>query len=186
MTIDDKEKLIESLRTDKVQFRQQVRDAEEKNTKYEMWYLPKLRETKKYQKEIYSELERLKNDAELLPWMFRAEAVQRKKYKLEKTEAIDKMSKYQKEHFKLVNERDDLKNELERKQRLAIQAIAARGNIKTHLDEEKNKNIEAQKNIEALNQSLVDAANEVKKFKQKHDEMFASVSGLNARIEELE
>jgi len=27
---------------------------------------------------------------------------------------------------------------------------------------------------------------EVEKFKNKHDEMFASVSGLNARIEELE
>ena len=32
----------------------------------------------------------------------------------------------------------------------------------------------------------MEAALEVKKFKQKHDEMFASVSQLNARIEELE
>jgi hypothetical protein len=30
------------------------------------------------------------------------------------------------------------------------------------------------------------AATEVERFKQKHDEMFASVSGLNNRIEELE
>lgn len=30
------------------------------------------------------------------------------------------------------------------------------------------------------------AAKEVERFKQKHDEMFASVSGLNNRIEELE
>lgn len=45
-----------------------------------------------------------------------------------------------KQHHKLVNERDDLRNELERKQRLAIQAIAARGNMKAHLDDAKQKN----------------------------------------------
>lgn len=49
---------------------------------------------------------------------------------------------YKKEHNKLVNDRNDLKNELERKERLAIQAIAARRNIKDHLDEEKIKNAE--------------------------------------------
>ena len=53
------------------------------------------------------------------------------------------MQKYQKDHFKLISERDDLKNELDRKQRLAIQAIAARGNMKQHLDEEKLRNEEA-------------------------------------------
>ena len=50
------------------------------------------------------------------------------------------MTKYQKEHFNLISERDDLKNELGRKQRLAQQAIAARGNMKKHLDDEKAKN----------------------------------------------
>lgn len=112
---------------------------EEKANKYESNYIPKLRETKKFQKEIYGELERIRNDAELLPWMFRAEAVQRKKYKHDKDDAIAKMTKYQKEHFNLISERDDLRNELGRKQRLAQQAIAARGNMKTHLDDEKNK-----------------------------------------------
>ena len=42
-------------------------------------------------------------------------------------------------HDKLVKDRDDLKNELDRKQRLAIQAIAARGNMKQHLDEARAK-----------------------------------------------
>ena len=40
--------------------------------------------------------------------------------------------------------------------------------------------------ITKLNNKVQDAEIEVKKFKSKHDEMFASVSGLNARIEELE
>lgn len=39
-----------------------------------------------------------------------------------------------KEHNKLVAERDDLKSELERKKRLAQQAMAARGEIKNFLD----------------------------------------------------
>ena len=33
---------------------------------------------------------------------------------------------------------------------------------------------------------MKEAAPEVERFKQKHDEMFASTSSLNARIEELE
>ena len=72
--------------------------------------------------------------------MFRAEAVFRKTCKKEKDDAIGQMSVAMKQHNKLVNERDDLKNELERKQRLAIQAIAARGNMKSHLDEAKQMN----------------------------------------------
>ena len=55
--------------------RKSLREVEEKANKYESSYVPKLKETKKYQKELYSELERIRNDAELLPWMFRAEAV---------------------------------------------------------------------------------------------------------------
>lgn len=53
-------------------------------------------------------------------------------------------------HKKLVGERDDLKNEVERKQRLAIQAIAARGNMKQHLDEAKQMHEDACKQIEQL------------------------------------
>lgn len=52
--------------------------------------------------------------------MFRAEANFRKECKRDKDEAVANMTLYQKEHNKLVNERDDLKNELERKERLAI------------------------------------------------------------------
>lgn len=73
--IEEKEKLIDSLRSDKIQQRKQLKEVEEKANKYENNYIPKLKETKKFQKEIFGELERIRNDAELLPWMFRAEAV---------------------------------------------------------------------------------------------------------------
>ena len=75
IALQEKDKQIDSLKADKIQQKKQLKDVEEKATKYENNYLPKLKETKKYQKEIYTELERIRNDAELLPWMFRAEAV---------------------------------------------------------------------------------------------------------------
>ena len=135
---------------------------------------------------MFEELDKIRQDAELLPSMFRAEASFRKECKREKDEAVEKMTKYMKEHNKLVSQRDDLKNELERKQRLAIQAIAARGNMKQHLDEAKQAHENALQKINELNQEIIEAGKEVGRFKQKHDEMFASVSGLNSRIEELE
>ena len=55
--------------------------------KYENFYLPKLKDTRNFQKNIHDELERIKCDAELLPAMFRAEAVFRKECKKEKDEA---------------------------------------------------------------------------------------------------
>lgn len=118
--------------------------------------------------------------------MFRAEAVFRLDCKREKDEAVEKMASAMKQHNKLVNERDDLKNELERKQRLAIQAIAARGNMKQHLDEAKQRFDDACATIEDIKHQMVLASKDVDRYKAKHDEMFASVSGLNARIEELE
>ena len=93
--------------------------------------------------------------------MFRAEAVFRKECKIEKDQAVEKMTMAMKQHNKLVSERDDLKNELERKQRLAIQAIAARGNMKQHLDEAKAANEQAMQKIAELNQTIVDAGKEV-------------------------
>lgn len=93
-------------------------------------YLPRIKETKKFQQEISDELEKIRQDAELLPSMFRAEVEFRKVQEKEKNEAVHQRKMAMKVHDKLVKERDDLKNELDRKQRLAIQAIAARGNMK--------------------------------------------------------
>jgi chromosome segregation ATPase len=78
-------------------------------------YLPKIKDTKKFQNEIYDELERIRQDSALLPSMFRAEAVFRLECKKERDEAVEKMNNAMKQHNKLVSERDDLKNELERK-----------------------------------------------------------------------
>jgi hypothetical protein len=44
------------------------------------------------------------------------------------------MDNAMKEHTTLVNEKNDMKHELERKERLALQAIAARQSMKDKLD----------------------------------------------------
>ena len=58
--------------------------------------------------------------------------------------------------------------------------------MKQHLDDAKLANEQALIKIGELNKQIIDAGKEVQRFKNKHDEMFASVSGLNSRIEELE
>ena len=70
--------------------------------------------------------------------MFRAEARYRKENKKEKDAAVAERDSAMKQHNKLVAERDDLKSELERKKRLAQQAMAARSEIKSFLDQAKN------------------------------------------------
>ena len=69
--------------------------------------------------------------------MFRAEAMFRKECKKEKDDAVGEMTKAMKQHNKLMKKIEDLENELSRKQRLSIQAIAARSSMKVHLDEAK-------------------------------------------------
>ena len=67
-----------------------------------------------------------------------------------------------------------------------MQAIAARSGIKGELDNAVKKANEAQGKIDDLKQDVEEAHIERDRFAKKHDEMFDSVSNLNARIEELE
>jgi len=59
-------------------------------------------------------------DAQLLPNMFKAEALFRKECKKEKDEAVAEMTIALKQHNKLVKKIEDLENELARKTRLSI------------------------------------------------------------------
>lgn len=101
--------------------------------------LPKLKDTVQKQKGLFEELEKVHLDAQLLPAMFKAEAIFRKECKKEKDDAVTEMTKALKQHNKLIKKIEDLENELGRKQRLSIQAIAARSSIKLHLDEAKSQ-----------------------------------------------
>lgn len=86
----------------------------------------------------------------------------------------------------LEKERLDLKQELERKERLSLQAIAARSNMKSHLDNATQHLKDTENKVKNMMARIKDAEEEVVYYKKRHDEMFNSVSALNKRIEELE
>lgn len=70
------------------EFKMKHKIAEEERQKLKQVILPKMNDTKKVQKEIREELEKIKGDAELLPSMFRAEAVFRNQCKKERDDAL--------------------------------------------------------------------------------------------------
>ncbi len=67
-----------------------------------------------------------------------------------------------------------------------MQAIAARSNMKQHLDDAGSALKESERINFQLEGKLDDMKKEVERYRSKHDEMFNSVSSLNKRIEELE
>ena len=69
---------------------------------------------------------------------------------------------------------------------LSMKAIAARSNIKEYLDEEKAKSDALHNQILHMQDKVKEAEEERVDMEHKHNEMFNSVSALNARIEELE
>ena len=131
--------------------------SEDERNRLKTWYIPRLKETRKYQKDLAAELEKIKQDAELLPSMFRAEAVFRNQCKKEKDEAEDVMKDAVKKYHSLLKERDDLRHELERKERLSLQAIAARSNMKTHLDQASQSLKDQEKENKLLMQKMKEA-----------------------------
>lgn len=182
----ENKKQIRNLENGNNILKSKLRDADDKNSKLEGHMLPKLKDTTSRQKEIAEELERIHLDSQLLPAMFRAEANFRLECKKEKDDAVDEMKKAMKIHNKLVKKIADLENELARKERLAIQAIAARASMKGHLEDGKSANMDLQNVIKEYQKLQEVADDRVHDYKTKHDEMFDSVSGLNIRIDELE
>ena len=126
-----------------------MKEAEDRNHKYENFYIPKLQETKKFQKQIYEELERIRLDADLLPSMFREEARYSSQLKAERDSAVKDMTAAMKQHNKLVSDLTDRTNEVKRKERMSVMAMAARSNMKQYLDEAKGE-------IGKLNQNISD------------------------------
>ena len=80
----------------------------------------------------------------------------------------------------------NLTDEVERKKRLALQAIAARGQFKQTLSDYQEKIATHETQVAKVNQERDEAKTERDRYEKKHDEMFAAISGLNGRIEELE
>ena len=132
------------------------------------------------------ELQQVREDTELLPGMFREEAKERLMLQEERKTAEEKMSRAIKEDSSLRKQVRDLTAEVERKKRLALQAIAARHQVKDNLKGAQDKVAHFEAHMSNMNAQVDEAKAERDKYEKRHDEMFAAVSGLNARIEELE
>lgn len=127
--------MLDNVRKTYSRTQQSLNRANEELTSNKAYIIPRIKEIEKYQKELFDELTKIKSDGELLPSMFRAEAQFRNKCKDDAETAKSEMDKAVKNATRLHQEKRDLKHELERKERLALQAIAARQSMKDSLQE---------------------------------------------------
>lgn len=79
------------------------------------FYVPRLKQTIAFQKELSDELTKIREDAELLPQMFRSEAADRDRIRGEKDTAIREAEEALANRGKLIKQIDDLSSERDRK-----------------------------------------------------------------------
>jgi len=118
--------------------------------------------------------------------MFRKLVEENENSKASEKDAIKKAEEAASKKGELDRKIKDLENETARKKQLAMQAVAARGEIKRHLDDSLALIEKMKLEKEHLLQDVKNAQEDMLKYQQKHDEMFDSVNSLNSRIEELE
>lgn len=118
--------------------------------------------------------------------MFRQESKAKKKLEEEYAAQKKMMDDAAKMDASLKKQVRDLQAEVERKKKLAMQAIAARGQFKETLMEYQHKVTQFQGILDKKDSEMHEAKEERDRYERKHDEMFQAVSGLNGRIEELE
>ena len=90
-------------------------------------------------------MKRIHDDASLLPQMFRLEANERNIINKSKNEAEVTAREALANRDRMQSTIDDLQEEVDRKKKLSIQAIAARSNVKRLLDQAQAKNLEYDK-----------------------------------------
>ena len=120
-----------------------------------------------HQKVIFNDFNQIKEDTQLLPMIFRAEAAVRtkaleaqKEAENEKKDAVARMGSLQQKI-------DNLEQDKNKAKQLSIKAIAARSKIKEYLDDEKNKVNALQQQMGLLQHKLIEAEQERLDFQNK-------------------
>lgn len=162
------------------------KSLDELHSKMKNSYIPKVKSTQDYQKELVEAIGKIREDSAMLPDMFRQLVKDSQELETQKNEAIKARDIALTSDTRLRTQVKNLTQELDRKKRLSMQAIAARSNIKGELDAAHKACNEQKALVEQLNGVIEECKAERDRYATKHDEMFASVSNLNARIEELE
>ena len=147
---------------------------------------PRLEELEKVQEEIVAELKRIRQDADLLPEMFRNEVKLKKTIREEKLLAEEKMNKALEELKGAKESRAKLEQERDRKERISLQAIAAKNMIDVYLKEAKVKLDVQQKTINDSNIQIERLTKDSEQYKAQFLELQEHMYILNNRINELE
>jgi chromosome segregation ATPase len=149
-------------------------------------YMPRVNEVQELQQQILQELQQIRQDAELLPVMFRNEANMKTIIIEEKLEAERRMKEAV---AALEEQRSNAKKYFEernRKEKIALQAIAARNTVTAQLKETLARCQEAENVAGTLTHTNQAYEAELKDFKEQFDTLQSQVFKQNNRINELE
>lgn len=149
-------------------------------------YMPRVNEIQDLQQQLLTELQQIRQDAELLPVMFRNEAnmkaiIIEEKLQAERqmNAALSAMEEHKSNAKKYLEERN-------RKEKIALQAIAARNGVATQLKALLTKSQEQETQLATLIQTSQATETEFKDFKVQFDALQSQVFIQNNRINELE
>ena len=142
---DTLERSNKELRQKVQEYIGKLKKAEEAEQRLKSLFETKLKKTIQVQEDLVSEMKRIHDDASLLPQMFRLEANERNIINKSKNEAEVTAREALANRDRMQSTIDDLQEEVDRKKKLSIQAIAARSNVKRLLDQAQAKNLEFEK-----------------------------------------
>ncbi|OMJ73678.1 hypothetical protein SteCoe_27585 [Stentor coeruleus] len=175
-----------NLESKNIEYIQNIEDMQTRLKTLNESVFPRLEDLERTQEEIMNELKKIRQDADLLPEMFRNEVKLKKTIREEKLQAEEKMKKIFEELEEARNSRHKLEQERDRKERISLQAIAAKNIIDQYLKEANIKLEEQKKNIAENNLHMEKLSKDVEQYKGQYLELQEHMYVLNNRINELE
>jgi hypothetical protein len=175
-----------NLESKNIEFIQTLDDMQTRLKTLNDSVFPRLEDLEKTQAEIVNELKRIRQDADLLPEMFRNEVKLKKTIREEKLLAEEKMKKALEELEVVKFSKQKLEQEKDRKERISLQAIAAKNMVDGYLKEANSKVDEQKKKLEEALKVIERLTKESEQYKTQFLELQEHMYILNNRINELE
>lgn len=174
------------LATENTTMKKSAEDLGLKLTSLKENVYPKLEEIERLYSEMVTELKSIRQDSELLPVLFRNEAQVKFTIKAEMIQAQEELKVAEEVKEREVQRAAKLEEERNRKERIALQAIAARNSMESGLKQYQKRVTELEHSIKQTEASYISMKQETERYKTEHGELQAHVFVLNNRINELE
>lgn len=174
------------LSTENGTLRKSTEDLGLKLTSLKENVYPKLEEIEKLYSEMVQELKNVRQDSELLPVLFRNEAQVKFAMRDEMIQAQELLKVAEEVKEREVQRAAKLEEERNRKERIALQAIAARNSMESDFKLHQRRVVELESAIKQSQASFLHMKQETERYKAEHSELQAHVFVLNNRINELE